>query len=96
MVYTVLDGPARGVSVTAPPDLTSDTIRFGRSFAESLATLMDNAVAESGLIGRREAELDSNVDDRAERIDLFEARATLLEKRYMSRFAAMEQAVSQD
>lgn len=93
--HTVLDGPARGISVTTPADLQSDTIRFGRSFAESLAILLDDAVSSGGLIGRRETEIDRQNSQRSERIELLETRAALVEKRYLSRFAAMEQAVSQ-
>ncbi len=93
--HTVLAGPARGLSVITPPDLTSDTVRFGRSFAESLAILLDDAVSGAGLIGRRENDIDRQNTQRAERIEMLETRAALVEKRYLSRFAAMEQAVSQ-
>jgi flagellar hook-associated protein 2 len=93
--HTAQDGPLRGVSVTAPADLTSDSLQFGRSFAESLAVLLDNAVSSNGLIGRRETELDRQNSQRSERIEMLETRAALIEKRYLSRFAAMEQVVSQ-
>lgn len=92
--HTVLEGPARGLSITTPEELTSDTLRFGRSFAESLAILLDNAVSRTGLIGRRETEIDQQATQRTDRIEQLEARAALVEKRYLSRFAAMEQAVS--
>lgn len=93
--YLVMNGPARGLSVTAPADVSSDTIRFGRSFAEQLAILLDGAVANAGLIGRREVEIDRQTTQRTERVEMLEARAAIVEKRYLSRFAAMEQAVSQ-
>ncbi|MCH8465883.1 MAG: flagellar filament capping protein FliD [Roseinatronobacter sp.] len=95
MRHTALDGPLRGVSVTGPADLNSDTIQFGRSFAESLAILLDRAVSSTGLVGRRETEIDRQNSQRSQRIEMLETRAALIEKRYLSRFAAMEQAVSQ-
>jgi flagellar hook-associated protein 2 len=95
MRYTVLDGPARGISLTAAADLNSDTIRFGRSFAEGLAIVLDQAMSSNGVIGRREDEITRQNSQRGERIEQLEARAALIEKRYLSRFAAMEQVVSQ-
>lgn len=93
--YLVTSGPARGLSMTAPADLNSDTIRFGRSFAEQLAILLDDAVSRTGLIGRKETEIDRQNTQRSARVEMLEARAAIVEKRYLSRFAAMEQAVSQ-
>jgi flagellar hook-associated protein 2 len=93
--HTALDGPARGMALTTPADLTSDTIRFGRSFAESLAVLLDDAVTGSGAVQRREMEIDRQNTQRSERIALLESRTAIAEKRYLTRFAAMEQAISQ-
>jgi flagellar hook-associated protein 2 len=93
--HTAVDGPARGLAITTPADLTSDTIRFGRSFAESLAIMLDNAVSANGAVQRRETEIDRQNTQRSERITLLESRAAIAEKRYLSRFAAMEQAISQ-
>jgi flagellar hook-associated protein 2 len=93
--HTALDGPARGMALTTPADLTSDTIRFGRSFAESLAVLLDDAVTGNGAVQRRETEIDRQNTQRSERIALLESRTAIAEKRYLTRFAAMEQAISQ-
>ena len=93
--HTALDGPARGLVLTTPADLSTDTLRFGRSFAESLAIMLDDAVSANGAVQRRESELDLQNTQRSERIALLESRTALAEKRYLTRFAAMEQAISQ-
>jgi flagellar hook-associated protein 2 len=93
--YTALSGEVQGMTVIAEPGVTQGTIRFGRSFAGALATALDQLMASDGLLSRRETEIDRSTEQSGERLAALEARAAILEKRYLTRFAAMEQTVSQ-
>ena len=88
-------GPLQGLRLTTEAGLTSGTFSFGRSFADSLTQLLGEAGTSTGLLGRREAEISKLSDDVTGQIETLEARAALLEKRYLTKFAAMEQVVTQ-
>ncbi|MCD1625096.1 flagellar filament capping protein FliD [Seohaeicola saemankumensis] len=88
-------GPLQGLRLTTEAGLTSGTFSFGRSFADSLTQLLGEAGTSTGLLGRREAEISKLSDDATGQIETLEARAALLEKRYLTKFAAMEQVVTQ-
>lgn len=94
-MHIVPTGPLLGLSLTSEPGVTSGTIAFGRSFAQSLAQILSDAGASSGTLGRREAEIDRNSRTATDQIGVLEARAAVLEKRYLTKFAAMEQVVTQ-
>jgi flagellar hook-associated protein 2 len=94
-MHIVPTGPLLGLSLTTEAGVTSGTISFGRSFAQSLAQIISDAGASNGTLGRREAEIDRNTQTSAAQIDALEARAAVLEKRYLTKFAAMEQVVTQ-
>ena len=93
--YSAIDGPLQGLTLIAQPGVTEGTIRFGRSFAGSLAATLDSVLAGDGLLTRREGEVDRSTGQANERMAALEARAAVLEKRYLTRFAAMEQTVTQ-
>lgn len=92
--HTALDGPVRGLVVRAEAGVTGGRIQFGRSFIAGLATLMDEATGSMGAITRREAGLNQSTTTATGQLEALDARTTLLEKRYLSRFAAMEQVVT--
>jgi flagellar hook-associated protein 2 len=92
--HVALSGPVQGITVTTEAGVTSGQVRFGRSFVGTLSEMLAQAGAGSGAIGRREAEITRTSEQSAERIDALEARAIAVEKRYLTRFAAMEQAVA--
>lgn len=94
-LHIVPTGPLLGLSLTTEEGVTSGAISFGRSFAQSLAQIISDAGASTGTLGRREAEIDKNTQTAAAQIDVLEARAAVLEKRYLTKFAAMEQVVTQ-
>lgn len=95
MVQIALTGPVEGLSIMAEPGVTTGTLRFGRSLVGSLAQMIDQARSGNGNLGRREADLTRASQSGSEQIAALEARAALIEKRYLTRFAAMEQAVTQ-
>ncbi|MGZ3217065.1 flagellar filament capping protein FliD [Paracoccus sp. T5] len=93
--FIALAGPVQGLSVLAEPGVTNGSLRFGRSLVGSLGALLARAEESTGIIGRRESDLDRSSRTASERMEALEARAAVVEKRYLTRFAAMEQAVTQ-
>ena len=94
-MHIVPTGPFLGLSLTTEAGVRSGEITFGRSFAQSLAQVLADAGASTGTLGRREAEIGRSSQGTSAQIDALEARAAVLEKRYLTRFAAMEQVVTQ-
>lgn len=92
--HVALSGPVQGLTMTTEAGVTSGQIRFGRSFVATLSGMLAEAGAGTGTLGRREAEISRASAQSTERADALEARASILEKRYLTRFAAMEQAVA--
>lgn len=93
--FVALAGPVQGLSVLAEPGITQGSVSFGRSLVGSLGALLSRAEQSTGIIGRRETDLDQSSRTATERMEALEARAAVVEKRYLTRFAAMEQAVTQ-
>lgn len=94
-IQIALTGPVEGLSVSAEPGVTSGQLRFGRSLVGALGQMIAQAGSSTGSLGRREADLTRAGQSGSEQIAALEARAALIEKRYLTRFAAMEQAVTQ-
>ncbi|WP_126979240.1 flagellar filament capping protein FliD [Frigidibacter oleivorans] len=92
--WTVTGGPGEGLTLTTGAGVTSGTIRFGRSLVASLAAVLDGATSGDGTLARREDEIAAATAEAQARIEALEARAALIEKRYLTRFAAMEQAIT--
>jgi flagellar hook-associated protein 2 len=92
--FVATGGPVRGLSLTVEPGVTSGTVRFGRSLVGAMSDLLSQESATTGSIGRRESEISASSTTNQQRIESLEARAAVLEKRYLTRFAAMEQAIS--
>ncbi|QCP85309.1 flagellar hook protein FliD [Cereibacter sphaeroides] len=92
--YIVLAGDMAGLIVTARDDVTDATLRFGRSFASQLQSLLDGATEAEGSIAKREDQIGKLAAEQAEVIEALDLRATKLESRYLAQFTAMEQAVS--
>lgn len=92
--YIVLSGDMAGLIVTARDDVADATIRFGRSFASQLQSLLDGATEAEGSIAKREDQIGKLAAEQAEVIEALDLRATKLESRYLAQFTAMEQAVS--
>ena len=93
--YFAFGGRLAGLNVTVPADLTETDVRYGKSFLTTMERLLDGALSSgANSISEREAQLNSRVTDATERLEQLDARAALLEKRYLSRFTAMETAIA--
>lgn len=90
--FAVLDGPFSGLIVTAPDGVDDAKITFGRSFLSSLDGLMTAALG--GGLDKREDQLGSRITEANAKLAELDVRAGKLEKRYLSRFTAMEAAIS--
>jgi flagellar hook-associated protein 2 len=88
-------GPFRGLTFQTDAGVTDGTVQFGRSFAQSLSQLLVDVGSGSGALNRREAEIGSLSEAATAQMDTLQARAAVLEKRYLTKFAAMEQVITQ-
>lgn len=92
--YLATTGPVQGLVLTVEAGVTAGTIRFGRSLVGSLGFALAEAGTESGAIVRRESEVGAATTANQQQIQALEARAAVLEKRYLTKFAAMELTVT--
>jgi len=93
--YMLFRGPMAGLMVTVPADTTSAEIRFGQGFLSKLDGMMDAALSGgANSLDEREDQLAARVTAATERLTSLETRAAMLEKRYLSRFTAMETAIA--
>ena len=95
MRYMMFRGPMAGLMVTVPADLTATDVRFGQGFLSRLGGMMDAALSggPNGL-DEREDQLPSRITAATEQLTELDTRAVMLEKRYLSRFTAMETAIA--
>ena len=93
--YILFSGEMAGLRVTVPDDLTSTEVRFGKSFLSSLETMLNTALSGgANSLNERESQLNGRVTEATDQITALEARTALIEKRYLSRFTAMETAIA--
>ncbi|MGP3697195.1 flagellar filament capping protein FliD [Rhodobacter sp. NSM] len=92
--YLVLSGDLSGLLVSVESGVTDATIRYGRSFASQLQSLLDGATATNGAIAERETQIEKVAVEQADVLEALDLRATKLESRYLAQFTAMEQAVA--
>lgn len=93
--YMLFGGTLAGIIVKTPEDVTATDVRFGKSFLSSLEGML-NAALSSGTnsIGERERQLNTRVTEATDRLTALDARAGVLEKRFLQRFTAMETAIA--
>jgi len=93
--YMLFRGPMAGLMVTVPAETTSSDVRFGQGFLSKLEGLMDAALSGgANSLDEREDQLAARVTAATDRLTALETRAAMLEKRYLSRFTAMETAIA--
>lgn len=93
--YILFSGEMAGLRVTVPDDLTSTEVRYGKSFLSSLETMLNTALSGgANSLNERESQLNGRVTEATDQITALEARTALIEKRYLSRFTAMETAIA--
>ncbi len=94
-LFTAAEGAVVGISVRAEVGITTGKVRFGRSFVAAAASFLQQTMSSTGAIGQRETELNRTTSLSSDRLTQIEAKAAVLERRYLNRFAAMERSVTQ-
>jgi flagellar hook-associated protein 2 len=93
--YLLFSGDYAGMTVTVPADLEATEVRYGKSFLTSLETMLEAALTRgANSLSEREDQLTSRVTEATDEITALDTRATLLERRYLQRFTAMETAIA--
>lgn len=92
--YVVLSGGFAGTMLTVPDGVNSANLRYGQGLRSALDELATRATEMAGTLDKRESLLSGTRTEAETRIAALETRAADLEKRYLSRFAAMEQAIT--
>lgn len=93
--YMLFRGPMAGLMMTVPADLITTEVRFGQGFLSKLEGLLDAALSGgANSLDEREDQLGARIAEATDRLTALETRASMLEKRYLSRFTAMETAIA--
>ena len=95
MQYVSLSGSLSGMVITAPADVTSAQVSFGRSLVSKLQDLMTETLQSAGTFDARENNFRDIITEQDDAIKELNARVEVLEDRYIKRFAAMERAISE-
>jgi flagellar hook-associated protein 2 len=98
-IITFSNGPAQGLSITAPSGTigtgSSATFTFSKGLADQLSELIDNFNdPSSGLITTHQNSLQDQMKDADSRITALQQRVTDYHDGLVKQFAAMEQALN--
>ena len=93
--YVSLSGSLSGMVITAPSDVTSAEVSFGRSLVSKLQDLMTETLQSAGTFDSRENTFRDIITEQDQEIKDLNARVEVLEQRYIERFAAMERAITE-
>ena len=93
--FYLFQGNLSGIQLDVPDDVNQAEVRFGRSFLSSLENLLDNALSSgANSLSERESQLNDRLTETTTQIEELETRQTAVEKRYLSRFTAMETTIA--
>jgi flagellar hook-associated protein 2 len=93
--FIVPSGPMSGLSLTVPDGTDDFTLTYGRNFTSGLIERINGLMASDNALSTREAELEASVKVNTEEVEELDAKYKTLESRYLARFTAMEQMVTQ-
>lgn len=93
--YLAATGPMSGVSLTVPDGLDEFDVNYGRNFTSKLMERIDDALASENALSTRETELQASLAESQEDLDDLDAKYATVETRYLAKFTAMEQMVTQ-
>ncbi len=97
-IVSFSDGPAKGLTITAPGSAISATGNLF-TFSKGLSTLIDESITKlndthNGLITLRQQSLRKGMDDKNSRIDKLNAQIEQYRLRLQKQYSAMEQAMN--
>jgi flagellar hook-associated protein 2 len=93
--YVPLRGALAGTEIIATDGITSGSLQFGKSFLTLLQDKLDDVLSRTGQISAREKVLADTMVEDDDALAALESKSAMLENRYLSRFTAMEVAISQ-
>jgi flagellar hook-associated protein 2 len=89
------DGDTNGITITLGTDETlSTTISYGQSLADQLQDYGNTLLGTSGLLARRETDLNESVLEFETKIEDLDSKAEQLTERYNIQFGRMEAVIS--
>lgn len=94
VLLPALNTPAEGLGLTIAPGVTEATVGFSRGFAGGLDSILNNFLANNGLIKAREDNIKDDLETVDEDRQALERRSDAYRARLQSQFLAMESIVN--
>lgn len=94
VLLPALNTPAEGLRLTIAPGVTGATVGFSRGFAGGLDSILNNFLANNGLIKAREDNIKDDLENVDEDRRALERRSDAYRARLQSQFLAMESIVN--
>lgn len=93
--YIVPSGPMSGLSLTVPDGTDEFELNYGRNFTSSLMERIEDALDSENALSVREVELEKSQVTNEEELEKLDEKYATVEARYLTKFTAMEQMVTQ-
>jgi flagellar hook-associated protein 2 len=93
--YIVPSGPMSGLSLTVPDGTDEFELTYGRNFTSSLMERIEDALDSENALSVREVELEKSQVTNEEELERLDEKYATVEARYLTKFTAMEQMVTQ-
>jgi len=93
--YIVPSGPMSGLSLTVPDGTDEFELNYGRNFTSSLMERIEDALDSENALSVREVELKKSQVTNEEELEKLDEKYDTVEARYLTKFTAMEQMVTQ-
>lgn len=93
--YIVPSGPMSGLSLTVPDGTDEFELNYGRNFTSSLMERIEDALDSENALSVREVELEKSQVTNEEELEKLDEKFATVEARYLTKFTAMEQMVTQ-
>ncbi len=95
MSFVATTGNMSGAVLTSGTDAVSANVTFGRSMVSKLQASLNEALQTNGTLDKRDEYFTGIVTEQTETLKAIDERATELETRYLRKFAAMEQVITE-
>ena len=89
-----INTPAYGLSFLIAEGATTSNVTFSRGFGASLSGLIDNYLANDGILKEKETSINRQLDRLEDKQDALDRRIDAFEARLLAQFQAMERIVN--
>ena len=93
--FFAISGDLSGIVMSVEIGVNEGNVTFGRSLLSYLEDALTEATQFSGTLDQKERELTAAITEQEEAMVALDEKATKLEERYIAKFAAMEQIVTE-